>query len=381
MNSQKYDATRGRKSLKFLDRHFGIPIIILLSFFKQKRTDSVKFSHIGLLKTGAIGDTVLMLGILQDIREQHPHAKITVFVGSSNACMTDFMPDVSAIVIPVTNPIQSIKVMRQQKCDVILDFGQWPRLDALLSAYSGAPLTVGFQTANQYRAALYDVAVTHDRTVHEYQNFKALAAAIGIKGDNQPQISLGRKRRPQGTIAIHMFPGGSQATLKKWPPERWIELIDILTGIGFKIVLTGAKADRDTAEALRSQMLQPEHILIRAGSSLRETCETLYDSDLVISVDTGVVHIAAALGCNIVSLHGPAPVSRWGPISNHAICLEPSKDCAGCVYLGFEPCAKNRQCINDIEVTQVMDAIEQSLLTYSSTKIRERESSAWTSFP
>jgi ADP-heptose:LPS heptosyltransferase len=375
-NEQKYDATRGRKSLKFFDRYLGIPIILLLSILRKKRKYSGNFSHIGLLKTGAIGDTVLMLGILQDIREQFPHAKITVFVGSSNACMSDFMPDMSVVVIPVTNPFKSIQVMRQQKCDIILDFGQWPRLDALLSAYSGAHLTVGFQTSQQYRSALYDITVAHDRTVHEYQNFKVLAAAVGIKGNNKPHISLGRERQPKGNIAIHMFPGGSQAKLKKWPQERWIELINILTSKGFKVVLTGAKADIFATEAVKCQISRSEHVFIQAGSSLRETCEVLYDSDLVISVDTGVVHIAAALECNIVSLHGPAPISRWGPISNHAICLEPSKDCSGCVYLGFEPCVKNRQCINDITVAQVINAIEQSLLTSASAKYGEQNSSA-----
>jgi ADP-heptose:LPS heptosyltransferase len=365
MQTQKYDSTRGRKSLKLLDRYLGIPIILLLSFFCKKRDKPPTVSHIGLLKTGAIGDTVLILGILQDIYEEYPNAKITVFVGSSNACMAEFMPNADVVVLPVTNPLKSIKLMRQKKCDIMVDFGQWPRLDALLSAFSGALFTVGFQTSGQFRSALYDAAIPHDQTVHEYRNFKSLVTTIGIQRENIPYISLSRDRHPKRTVAIHMFPGGSQAELKKWPRERWIELIDLLTAEGLTIVLTGAKADVPATEAVKERVKQPELVLIKAGSTLKATCEELYDSDLVISVDTGIAHIAAALGCNIVSLHGPAPVSRWGPISNKATCLTPSEDCLGCVYLGFEVCTKRRQCINDITVEQVSNAVKKSLLEHS----------------
>jgi heptosyltransferase I len=126
-------------------------------------------------------------------------------------------------------------------------------------------------------------------------------------------------------------------------------------------VLTGAKSDVTQAEELKAQVNEPNRVFVKAGISLKETCDVLYDSELVISVDTGIMHIAAALGCNLVSLHAPAPISRWGPLSDTAVSLGPSQDCLGCSYLGFEPCINNRQCINDITLDQVIRAVEHFL--------------------
>jgi ADP-heptose:LPS heptosyltransferase len=366
MKQKKYDSTRGRKSLKIIDRYLGIPIIAALSLLKQKRKFPQDIRHIGLLKTGAIGDTVLILGILEDIRNTYPDVKITAFLGSSNSCMAEFMQSTNIVILPVTNPIKSIQLIRQEECDVFIDFGQWPRLDALLSAFSGASFCVGFQTPQQHRSTLYDIPIPHSKAIHSYSNFKNLISAIGVNQNNKPLISLGRERQNEKTIAIHMFPGGSQSKTRRWPLERWLQLIDFITSKNFTVILTGAKVDAPEAEAIKKQVTQPEHTVVKAGCSLRETCDALYDSDLVISVDTGILHVAAALGCKIVSLHGPAPVSLWGPISDTAICLIPSEDCIQCSYLGFEKCSKSRQCIDDISVNQVIAAINQLLAYHTS---------------
>jgi ADP-heptose:LPS heptosyltransferase len=361
MKHQKYDSTRGRKSLKFFDRYLGIPIIAVLGLFYRRRKMPQDFKHFGLMKTGAIGDTVLLLGVLESVRSTYPVAKISVFLGSSNASMAIFMPGINVVTIPVTNPLKSIKLIRQEQCDVLIDFGQWPRLDSILSFFSNSHFTVGFNTARQYRSSVYDLPIKHDNSLHEYSNFKNLIKSINVDLSTNPLICLGRERQPNGAVAIHMFPGGSRADLRIWPHERWIELVNHLIGRGLQVILTGAKSDVTQAEDLKAQVKVPNRVFVKAGVSLKETCDVLYDSEVVISVDTGVMHIAAALGCNIVSLHAPAPISRWGPLSDKAISLDPSQECLGCSYLGFEPCIKNRQCINDITVDRVIRAVEKFL--------------------
>jgi hypothetical protein len=76
--------------------------------------------------------------------------------------MSAFMPGVNVVLIPVTNPLKSIKLIRQEQCDALIDFGQWPRLDSILSFFSDASFTVGFNTAQQYRSSVYDSPVMHD---------------------------------------------------------------------------------------------------------------------------------------------------------------------------------------------------------------------------
>ena len=153
---------RGNAALHFLDRYAGIPALAMLSLFRKKRARPQKIRTIGLLKTVAIGDTVLLSAIVADLRAEFPDASIIFFCGESNLEVAKMLGGVNRIVkISVSNPFTSIRAIRSVPLDILMDCGQWPRWDALLTSISRADFTVGFDTPGQHRSRGYDLAVPH----------------------------------------------------------------------------------------------------------------------------------------------------------------------------------------------------------------------------
>src|SRR6202011_3253610 len=172
---------RGNYRTRLLDRYVGIALVFALGTFRRRRKIPPEPRHIGLLNTAAIGDTILMSGPVADLRAQHRDATITLVSGPSNydiACMVNHVDKV--IRLPVFNPFASLKLLRAQGFDVLLDFGPWCRLNALLATLSGAHFVVGFRTPGEARHFGYDLSVEHSNNVHELENHRRIVRALGI---------------------------------------------------------------------------------------------------------------------------------------------------------------------------------------------------------
>ncbi|WP_332619302.1 hypothetical protein, partial [Escherichia coli] len=142
------------------------------------------------MKTVGIGDTVLLSGVIHDIRAQYPNAKIIFFVSRPNAPAARLIEGLDEIVeISVFHLMETITGMRKRKLDVMLDFGAWPRIDAIMSAFCGAP-SCGFDSEKQYRHYPYSKTALHRRDCHEIDNYRRLAGLIGVQSTTEPQLRL-----------------------------------------------------------------------------------------------------------------------------------------------------------------------------------------------
>jgi ADP-heptose:LPS heptosyltransferase len=357
---------RGNRALRFVDRYAGSLLVFCLGLMRRKRIscpDDVRSA--AFLQTAAIGDTVLSSAIIQDFKSRHPHARITFFTGSSNYEAAGLIPGVDAIIkLPIKNPLKALKLIRQAgRFDVWTDFGPWPRLNAISSYFANAGTTVGFRTENQHRHYLYDVAVRHSPRKHEIDNYRALLQGIGISGAaGLPVLNIKACPIREKQLVMHMFPGGSRSYLKEWADSRWIELIPRFTDRGYTVFLTGAAPDREKASAIKAGVPNSDRVFVVAGSqTLREVAELLSSSQLTISVDTGIMHVASALGCNLVSLHGPTAPFRWGPLNKNAIALYGGEGCSPCLSLGFESACRSPKCMDAISVGEVFAAASRLL--------------------
>ncbi len=351
---------RGNRSLRFFDRYFGIPLVLLLGLLRKKRECPQIIDRIAILKTAAIGDTVLISAIIKDIRQAWPKALITFFCGSSNHEMARMLDTVDEVIrIPVARPFTALKMMRGGY-DLLMDFGQWPRLDALLAGLSGASYTIGFNTRGQYRHYLYDAAIHHDDRRHELDNFRALLAPLGIEGKSLPDIPHVRRNRRSGRVVLHMFAGGLGAHQKAWPEEHWLQLMEALLAKDCRLVLSGSVENRPHAQQMASRVSRPECVSVAAGElNLLGLVELLSEASLLITVNTGVMHLAASLDCPLIALNGPTAVQRWGPVGAGAISLQSPRACSPCVNLGFEFACPNNLCMSDIDVAAVLEVCER----------------------
>lgn len=358
---------RGNRTLRLVDRYAGIPLVFGLGLirFKRGRCLDGDVRNAAFLQTAAIGDTVLSSAIIQDFKTRHPHSRITFFTGSSNYEAAGLIAGVDTVIkLPVKHPLKALKLIRQWgRFDVWIDFGPWPRLNAIFSYFANAELTVGFRTENQHRHYAYDVAIQHSSRKHEVDNYRALLKGIGISTTaGLPALNIKACPVREKQIVMHLFPGGSRSYLKEWTEHCWIELIALFADKGYTVYLTGAAPDREKASAIKARVPNSGRVLVVAGTqTLREVAELLSSSQLVISVDTGIMHVASALSCNLISLHGPTSPERWGPLNRNAIPLQGVTNCSPCLSLGFESTCSDPKCMNAISVKEVFAAANRLL--------------------
>ncbi len=340
---------RDNKTLRFLDRYLGILLVGFFRLFKRKRTLPQKISSIALLKSAGIGDTALLSAIVLDLQQAFPEAKIVFFAGTANHEMAEMIPGVEVVSLPMVFPRRALQLIRQHRFDLWLDFDPWPRISALFGFFSRAGFTLGFKTARQGRHFLYDCSVEHRSDVHELENSRNLLKPLNIRSHHQPKISVGPSE-PKKRVVCHLFPGGSRAALKMWSEKKWSELIQFLVSEGYEVLLTGGKGDRERLPPLSGVQN------VAGKLSLREVAELLKSSACVISVDTGIMHLAAVVGAPLIALHGPTSPDRWGGIGEKVVAITPKLDYRPCIYLGFESkCSVNR-CMQAISVEQVKEA-------------------------
>lgn len=322
-----------------------------------------RIDRLGLLTTAAIGDTILISAILGDLRAAFPSAWFVFFAGDTNYAAAHLVPHCNTVVrLPVRRPLKASRIMRAHDIDLLLDLGPWARLNALLAAMSGAGCTLGFRTPGQYRHYTYDLIVDHSPRLHEIENLRRVVEALGIPTRHQPTIDFTKLPRDPVVgvaspfVVFHLWPGGTCSDLRQWPLDRWLRLAAWFVARNFTVVLTGAPSQRAATDVVIQAVnpsIQPM-IHNAAGMTLAQTAAILAGARLVVSVDTGVMHLAAALGVPLVGLCGPASSSRWGPIGPRAEAVDSPLPQCGYIYLGFERPRDPPRCMEAIPFETVL---------------------------
>lgn len=352
--------------MHYLDRYLGIPAVATLGLLRRKRALPDEIKSIGLLRLVAIGDTVLISAVAADLRDAFPQASIVFFAGPTNYELVQMLDSVDRVVkVPVHDIPAGIKMIRSVPVDIMIDFGPWPRLEALLTFASRASFTIGFETVGQYRHFAQDTSVKHSSTVHELENFRALITPLGVRAEKSPFIKApkGPPLSSSGWAVCHLWPGGRRRLEKQWPTERWIRLIEEITSWGLDVVLTGGPADYPSNEGVIGRLEYGVHQRVRnkAGVTLKETAAILAGSSLTVSVDTGVMHLAAALGAPLVALYGPSSSRRWGALGRDVICIDSPQAGCGYISLGWERSRMDLACMECISFETVRNACGEVL--------------------
>jgi lipopolysaccharide heptosyltransferase II len=216
-------------------------------------------------------------------------------------------------------------------------------------------------------------------TMHEIEYVLRLARAAGglvAADDAQPRLgvapeaaaeidrllrgaSLGDGSRP--LVVLHA--GAQNGQAKRWPTASWAALADRLTReLSARVVLTGARGDAPLTAAIRRRAGQPLTDLT-GQTSLAELVALLARCDLVVSGDTGPLHIAGAVGTPVVGLYGPTDPHISGPLGPDAIVLRRAIWCAPC-YDARETAEcrfSNPVCMKGLAPDVVFDAARQQL--------------------
>lgn len=357
---------RGNKYLKKLDRYVGIPILFSLGLFRHKRTQPIVAKNLAIMMAPAIGDIVLTSGLINDLKTYDEKLKIILFVPAEYSEAAELILGYDDIVkIDLSNPLATIKLIRTKSVDIFIDASQWARLPALITFFSKSKFTIGFATDGQRKHYIFDRAVDHSNNIHEFYNYKNLSPfyqtsnkiipALKIKSDNNIDS--------QKTF-VHLKPSGFKSYLKEWPEEYWVLIIIHLLNKGMTVYFTGSNADKESIDNLIIKLKNPEKLINLAGKlSIKQTASELSACKIFISVNTGIMHIASLMKCNLVAIHGPTNPKRWGPLNKNSRIIKSNYPEAPCLNLGFEyNCNdKDGKCMRSISPEIVIQNIDELL--------------------
>ena len=374
---------RGSKFNRLLDYYLGIPVLRAFTLFRSRREVSHQARRIGVLCSPALGDTLLLSGVIADLRAHFPQQELIFFCTPQNRAAADLIPHLDKRVqFEPTRPLLAINLFRAEGLDVLLDFSPWQRLTAIYSRLSGAKFTVGFRTHAQYRHYGYDRVADHSNDRHEVENFRAVLHSFGVSSNTNPRVApptvpLGDELRGQELVVFHLWPSGSQSWLREWPVERWLQLARELQRIISNplFVLTGSGRDRSRSEQVVHRLAEVgcRALVFTGTDGFATLCQVLLAARLVVSTNTGVMHLAALLGAPTVSINGPTNNERWGPIGPCAKGVSAPGDGCGFLDLGFEFAGNPTNCMQRISSDCVLRAAIEVMKMSERSPIHQRD--------
>lgn len=206
----------------------------------------------------------------------------------------------------------------------------------------------------------------HRDDVPELDNYRALIALLGVRSSSLPSFQPvpGTPVPTSEPYAVlHLWPGGFRSELREWPADRWRAVAARLIEDGLTIVLSGGPADAMRTDAFIADA--PEHagamLNIAGRYCLTEMVGVLAAAKCVISVNTGVMHMAAAVGAPTVALNGPTSSLRWGAVGPEVVNLDSELPRCGFLNLGFEYDGQRLDCMQGISVERVLAAVREKV--------------------
>ena len=332
----------------------------------------IEARKIAIIKLGSIGDVVNTLPLLNRLRQGYPHSRIDWIVEKKSASVLDNHPSLNhRIVFPREHPTlwpQFLKHFRHTRYDLILDCQRIIK-SGLLTWFSGAPYRLGFDRARCkemswiftnrkiYPNAHPGVMLEQFLEFADHLELPPCPVWWGISLHNEERMNVDSLIGQDAYLPIVINVGASKPE-KHWPVEFFIIFIDRLKQHWQgKIILSGGEQDRYIA----TQIACSSGVENMAGVlSLRELSALYESAKLVVSGDTGPLHIAVAMGAPILGLYGPSNPSRTGPFNNskNVIVGKGNPECPACKYTCRTPYAP---CMKSISPEMVFKMAEQQL--------------------
>ncbi len=326
-----------------------------------------------------LGDAVLALPALAAMRAAFRDAELTVAAPAAVAAIfredTDAAPD-QVLELPQSRAGVTA-ALKGGRFDVAVLLP-----NSFRSAWqvwrAGIPARWGFGTSGRgFLLTRRATSPARSAALHQADYYRALAAGLGMPADpNQlPRLrpshaSLARadallaERHVPASTLVGLAPGAAYGQAKQWPPERMAALAArLVTDAGATCVLLGAAYDRQAARAIESWLRAqaPEaadRVVDLVGrTSLGALVGVAARTRVVVSNDSGAMHLAAAVGRPVVALFGPTNERATRPLGDHDVLLE-DVFCRPCM---LRDCPIDHRCMKRLTVDRVFEAVRRRM--------------------
>ncbi len=320
-----------------------------------------------IVKLSALGDVVQSLPVAMAIHTQRPDAQVDWLVEKPSAPLLTGHPALNRVLVSPRHEITQGdgniftaltgfgRELRSVTYDAVLDL-QGLMKSAMLVALCKAERKIGFKGGKEPLAAwpLTERLDPYDPDRHALERYLDLLEPLGLMRPAHPQFGLepgaedlakvhellGRGAQGEPLVVLHPV---AKWESKLWPPKHWAQLAHDLAGLGVRLALTGSGDDRRVTQAI-ARAAGVDLIDLAGRLSLKELAALLSRADLLVSTDTGVMHLGAAVGCPVVALFGPTAHWRTGPYGSGHRVVRLAMDCAPC----FQRECENPRCLGEM---------------------------------
>ena len=307
-----------------------------------------------------LGDSVMGVPAVRAIKQGRPDAHVTVAVPEKIAAIWKLIPEVDEIIsLPAGSLFGTVRALRQAlPFDVAILFPN--SLRAALEAWlSGIPRRVGYR--GHHRSWLLHQIVrqrTHiGRIEHQAEKYLRIARDAGAE-TGAPQLLAAPLLRPGAGDKIALCPGAEYGPAKRWLPERFAAVAAAVSADRpVQWVLFGTATDAAVGDVIATAL--GERCVNRIGrTSLAELIEELRACRLLLTNDTGTMHLAALLGLPTVSVFGSTEPRLTAPLGAGHIILRHHVECSPCF---LRECPIDFRCMKAVTVEEVTAAVRSIL--------------------
>ena len=344
-----------------------------------------------------VGNALMALPLVRQLRSRGGAGRVSV-VARTDAMAEPFrrVAEVDEVAV-ASGAAAMVRALRAARADLLVvpfPSNRWQY--AALARAGGAQLSLlhSYPVGKLRAMHFIGTRVPAERGIHDVEQNLRLLRAIGVEPDlrDAPRFILRDDDRAAAGallgevddfVAVH--PGSARTVLakaKRWPAENYARLIDAIRDeCGLEVVLLEGPDERGMADEIvaraRSAALPPR--VVRLSGNLGTAAAVLERASFYVGSDSGLAHLAAAVGTRPVTLFAPADPERVCPFGYRDFVVRPAKSCSPCLLYPWQAtypkvcCGRDGQpmCITEITIEQVMNTVRRAVRE-NSLSLRER---------
>lgn len=330
------------------------------------KIDNSSIKKILVINLAFIGDVILATPVARGLKAAFPHAQIDMLVIPAAAPIAELNPYIDRVMVydkkgkhkKMTSLWSLIRELRKQKYDLTISTNFALR-NAMVAWATGAPNRVGYDAQHAGWLLTQVASAVRTQYRHEVENQLDVLKPLGIEvEDISLELKIKEKdeiyiktvlKQTSGKKLVVICPAGSYQR-KSWETNGYVQFLQEISQVA-DCCLIGGKAEANLLEEINA--LAGNVAQVFAGTlTLGQVAALLKRTDLLLSVDTGPLHIGQAVGTLTLGLFGPTDPGIWGPRGiNDGIIYKPV-ECSPC--WGKGECLGHR-CMNTILPEEVIE--------------------------
>jgi heptosyltransferase-2 len=320
-----------------------------------------------------LGDSIISMPAVRSIKAGRPDAHITIAVPEKLMSVWNLVPEVDEVIgLTSGSLLHAARTLRRQpRFDVAVLFPNSLR-SALEVWLAGVPRRVGFAGHSRRWLLNQIIPESPPRGPIEHQVYRYLQIARELGGPSEPpavRLFLPRGKTNGASVKIGLCPGAEYGPAKRWLPERFAEVArTIAKQRPVQWILFGTASDLETG-AVIADTLGASCINRIGKTSLEELIAELRECALLLTNDTGTMHLATNLGVPVVSLFGSTEPRLTGPLGTGHCVIRHQVECSPCF---LRECPIDFRCMKAITVEEVAGAVSSFVDNWERTLRRDR---------